>query len=152
MKKLYLDLCVYNRPFDDQRQRRIALETNLFIYLLGQIEEGIYDLFTSSVLEYENQKNPYPERKGKILTYLSLARRKITLTSSIVERAKFLESLGVRPIDALHIASAEEARVEYFITCDDSLLEKIKNLHSPIKVKVIGLLEFIGRDYLAEHL
>ena len=33
MAKLYLDLCVYNRPFDDQKQTRIALETNAFVYL-----------------------------------------------------------------------------------------------------------------------
>ena len=38
--KLYLDLCVYNRAFDDQHQGRIALETNAFIYILEKVEKG----------------------------------------------------------------------------------------------------------------
>jgi len=41
--KLYLDLCVYNRPFDYQGQERIALETGAFIYLVEQIEKGNVD-------------------------------------------------------------------------------------------------------------
>lgn len=39
--KLYLDLCVYNRPFDFQGQERVALETSAFIYLLEKIENSI---------------------------------------------------------------------------------------------------------------
>jgi len=39
--KLYLDLCVYNRPFDYQGQERVALETSAFIYLLEKVEKGI---------------------------------------------------------------------------------------------------------------
>ena len=29
--KVYLDNCTYNRPFDDQSQIRISLETEIFI-------------------------------------------------------------------------------------------------------------------------
>ena len=42
--KLYLDLCVYNRPFDYQGQERIALETSAFIYILEMIERGAYNV------------------------------------------------------------------------------------------------------------
>lgn len=37
---LYLDLCVYDRPFDNQHQERIALETSAFIYILEKLEKG----------------------------------------------------------------------------------------------------------------
>jgi len=30
--RLYLDMCVYNRPFDDQSQPRIMLETQFLYY------------------------------------------------------------------------------------------------------------------------
>lgn len=146
MKKIYLDLCVYNRPFDDQRDSRIALETNIFIYLLERIENGIYSVVNSSVLQYENRQNPFLERKEKILTYLSLAKENLSLDSSILERAKILEKLGLKPIDALHLATAEKAKVDYFITCDDSLAEKARNLHEEIKVRVITLTEFIAEE------
>ena len=32
--KVYFDLCVYNRPFDDQGQPRIVVETVEFMFLL----------------------------------------------------------------------------------------------------------------------
>ena len=48
--RIYLDLCVYKRPFDYQGQERIALETNMFIYLLERIEAGIYRLVVSQQL------------------------------------------------------------------------------------------------------
>ena len=59
--KVYLDLCVYNRPFDYQGQTRIALESNAFIYVLEEIEGGSYDLVVSEALMYENSKNPDEE-------------------------------------------------------------------------------------------
>ena len=42
-KRIYLDNCVYNRPFDDQSQRRIFLETIAFITLLELVEKGYGD-------------------------------------------------------------------------------------------------------------
>ncbi|TVM00417.1 MAG: hypothetical protein CV087_13690 [Candidatus Brocadia sp. WS118] len=56
--KLYLDLCVYNRPFDYQRYERVALETSIFTYILEKIETGAYILVVSDALAYENNKNP----------------------------------------------------------------------------------------------
>lgn len=56
--KLYLDLCVLNRPFDFQGQERISLETSIFIYILEKIERGIHELVISDAVLYENEKNP----------------------------------------------------------------------------------------------
>lgn len=146
MKRIYFDLCVYNRPFDDQRDSRIALETNIFVYLLEQIENGIYVTVSSSVLEYENRQNPFPERREKISTYLSLAKESLSPDIFILERAKILEKLGFQAIDALHLATSEKGKVDYFVTCDDSLAEKAKNLQKQIKVKVVTLVEFISEE------
>ena len=64
--RLYLDMCVYNRPFDDQGQPRIMLESRIFIMLLSMISEGRFDLINSFALEYENSKNPNIENILKI--------------------------------------------------------------------------------------
>ncbi len=37
-------MCVYNRPFDDQSQPRIMIETQIFITLLSMISGGRFDL------------------------------------------------------------------------------------------------------------
>ena len=36
MTKIYLDNCVLNRPFDDQSQERIRLETEAIVLLLSR--------------------------------------------------------------------------------------------------------------------
>ena len=56
--KVYLDTSVYNRPFDDQTQPRIWLETLAFALILQMVEAESIQLITSSVLEYENSRNP----------------------------------------------------------------------------------------------
>jgi len=45
---------------------------------------------------------------------------------SIYKRAEALETYGFKAIDALHVACAESAGVDYFLTCDDRLLKKQK--------------------------
>ena len=69
MMKLYLDLCVYNRPFDNQHQERIALETSAFIYILEKVEKGEYELIVSEALVYENSKNPNELRRSRLTSY-----------------------------------------------------------------------------------
>ncbi|MGF1519096.1 MAG: PIN domain-containing protein, partial [Nodosilinea sp.] len=38
--KIYLDTSIYNRPFDDQRQPKVFLETQAVILILQMVEAG----------------------------------------------------------------------------------------------------------------
>jgi len=144
--KLYLDLCVYNRPFDYQGQERVALETGAFIYLIDQIEKGRYSLVCSEALVYENSKNPDNMRRERISSYFDLAQEFIALEESDFERAKVLRTMGFSDMDALHIASAEKGGIDFFITCDDWIVNLYKrNVHN-VKVEVINLLEFVTKE------
>lgn len=58
MKKIYLDTSAYNRPFDDQTQPKIFLETQAIVIIFQMIETKMVELMGSSVLEYENSRNP----------------------------------------------------------------------------------------------
>ncbi len=62
-------MCVYNRPFDDQSQPRIMIETQIFIMMLVMVSGGRFDLINSFALEYENSKNPNIENMLKISSY-----------------------------------------------------------------------------------
>ena len=53
--KIYLDNCCYNRPFDDQTQMKIHLETQAKLYIQAKIKEGAYDLVWSYILDYEKR-------------------------------------------------------------------------------------------------
>ena len=52
--KLYLDLCCLNRPFDDQSQARVAMESQAVVLILEKIDRGEHDLCNSAALVVEN--------------------------------------------------------------------------------------------------
>jgi hypothetical protein len=61
--KLYVDNCCFNRPFDDQSQLRIRLESEAKLKIQEEIRAGNFQLAWSYILDYENSKNPFKERK-----------------------------------------------------------------------------------------
>ena len=52
--RLYLDNCCFNRPYDNQEQLKIYLETQAKLAIQEQIITGKYELIWSYILEYEN--------------------------------------------------------------------------------------------------
>ena len=144
--KIYFDLCVYNRPFDDQHQPRIVIESLEFVLLLSRVVLGEITTINSFILEFENSKNPYIYRRSKITDILKLASEHIDYDPTLGNRAKKLEAMGIMPIDALHIACAERAKADFFITCDDLLSRKGKSKKDKIGVEILTLIEFFTRE------
>ncbi|MHB8327858.1 MAG: PIN domain-containing protein [bacterium] len=143
---LYLDLCVYNRPFDYQGQERIALETGAFIYILEKIEKRFYSLVISEALIYENTKNPDEDKKDRIFSYFGLASEIIKVDNLDIIRAKVLKDLGFSDIDALHIALAEKGNINYFVTCDDGILKLYNKNKNMIKINIISVIELVNKE------
>jgi predicted nucleic acid-binding protein len=50
----------------------------------------------------------------------------IYIDDIIEQRARLFVEAGIKPLDALHLASAEAAEVEYLCTCDDRSLRKAR--------------------------
>jgi hypothetical protein len=71
--KIYLDNCCFNRPFDDQSQIRIRIETEAKLNIQENIRSGKFQLVWSYLLDYENNKNPYSERKAQIVRWKKYA-------------------------------------------------------------------------------
>jgi len=121
---LYLDNSVLNRPFDDQRQPRIWLETLSFSLVLTLIEAGEGKLIHSPIHDLENGRNPFSLRRQWIEKCLRLAEASVTLNDAIKSRALTLDQAGIKALDALHLACAEAAGAERFLTCDDRLIRR----------------------------
>lgn len=101
------------------------------ILILQMVEAKILELVSSSVLEYENSRNPFIINQQSMERYLQLASLRVLVDENIRIRGKQLEQQGIKPIDALHVACAESSQSNYFITSDKrlinlSLYEKIK--------------------------
>ncbi|WP_238846224.1 PIN domain-containing protein [Nostoc edaphicum] len=110
MTRVYLDTSIYNRPFDDQTQPKIFLETQAVILILQIVEAKLIELVSSSVLEYENSRNPFPVNQQSMEQYLQIATLRVLLDENIRVRAKQLEQQGIKAIDALHVACAEASQ------------------------------------------
>lgn len=121
---LYLDNSVLNRPFDDQRQPRIWLETLAFSLVLTLLEAGEAKSIRSPMHDLENSRNPFALRRQWVEKCLRLATQRIPLDDGIKARALALEQSGLKPLDALHLSCAEAAGVDHFLTCDDRLLRR----------------------------
>jgi predicted nucleic acid-binding protein len=137
--RLYLDTSAYNRPFDDQSQVKIFLETQAVLLILQLIQNHQVELVSSNVLEYENSRNSDLERAKSVDVYLSLATFRQIATESIRQRAQGLETTGIKAIDALHVACAEATQSDYLITCDQRLINRCKTLN----LRVINPADFI---------
>ena len=125
-KRVYLDTCVYNRPFDDQTQPRVWLETLAFSVILQMIEDGSVALITSTVVSYENSLYPDNVARVWVTRCLALAQENQLINAQIRRRAETLEREGLKALDALHIACAEAANCDTFITCDDRLVKRYR--------------------------
>jgi predicted nucleic acid-binding protein len=129
MIALYLDMNIYNRPFDDQSQMRIRLETTAALMIFALAEQRQVSVKWSFVLEYENSQNPFSERKGFVKHLAYICSETIEPDPSIREMARCLtEEYGVRGRDALHIACAAYAGCDYLVTCDDRLVRQGQRL------------------------
>jgi hypothetical protein len=54
--------CSFNRPFDDQTQMKIRLETEAKLFIQNVILNGEVELVWSYILDFENSANPYEQR------------------------------------------------------------------------------------------
>ena len=131
--KIYLDNCCFNRPFDDQSQIRIRIETEAKLNIQQDIRSGKIQLVWSYVLDYENSKNPFAYRKSQIANWKKYALEDIEEDIELIKQAITLNQLGLQKIDSLHIACAIRANCDYFLTTDDKILNK-SNIISIIRI------------------
>lgn len=140
--KVYLDNCCYNRPFDDQTQERIHLESEavLSILKMGQINK--YEIVGSNVLELEMERMHDEDKKQKVKELYEVIDTSILYTDKIRERSKeIMQQSNIRTFDSLHIASAEAAETDVMLTTDDKLVKMAAKLE--LHVAVMNPLRFV---------
>jgi predicted nucleic acid-binding protein len=124
--KIYLDNCCFNRPYDDQRQMRIFLETQAKLHIQQLIVQKKLKFVCSFILRYENNENPDISNRDSIAQFFLNASEYVGNENieNILRTAKELMNQGIKMKDAAHLACAINAGCDYFITTDDSLIKK----------------------------
>ena len=142
--RVYLDACCLNRPFDDQTQDRIHLETEAIILILNRLEKlPNWEWIGSEVLDFEINQTPDPERRHQVKLLINDVRYSVIVNQKEIERAKQLETMGFHSYDALHIACAESSNVDILLTTDDQLLNKANKLSEQLNIRVENPLTWL---------
>ena len=102
--RVYLDNCCYNRPFDEQAQLRVVLETLAKLNIQQQMRDGVLEYVWSSVLDFEISKSRFLDRSLQIMPWAKGAVINVQIDDSIRFRAKEFEANGLKAMDALHVA------------------------------------------------
>ena len=132
--RLYIDLGCYNRPFDDQTQERIRLETEAVLSVLTRVVEGKETLLWSWVMSFENDKHPRPDRRDEIAVWQAQAERTVELSGGLQERAREFEQQGIPALDAVHLAAAEIGGADVVLICDDVMVRRAARLGLSLRV------------------
>jgi len=138
--KIYLDNSCFNRPFDDQKQLRIKLETEAKLNIQERIFQKEIELTWSYILDFENEANPFEQRKLAIKGWKNYASVDTDETKEIIEKAERFHQMGFKSKDSIHLACAISMRCEYFLTTDDEVIKKASGIK---EIKVTDPISFI---------
>ena len=124
--RVNLDNCCYNRPFDDQTQLKVRLETEAKLFVQQLMRTGAVEYVWSDMLDKEALDNPFPMQRVKIMAWKSGAKIDVEITPEIVIDATALVNIGLGNADAIHLACASAVDCDWFLTTDIGILKKVR--------------------------
>jgi len=129
---VYLDVCALCRPFDDQSQIRIRLETDAVQLIISHVRAANLALIVSPAHDVEIAAIDNPaEREHWQLMLRQIGTRVPFDFSQARQRAEVLVQQKLGAADAAHLAFAEQAGAD-FVTCDDHLLRRCRRIQPGI--------------------
>ncbi|CAN2047463.1 PIN domain-containing protein [Candidatus Magnetomoraceae bacterium gMMP-1] len=145
--RIYFDTCCLNRPFDDQTQNRIHLESEAIIMIMNKLYKSEWKWIGSQVLEIEIENIPHIEKRLYLSKLLNFIHELLIIQNKDVERGKQIEKIGFKPFDAMHIACAERGNVDIFLTTDDKLFKLADKSKNILNIKVSNPLKWLMEGY-----
>ncbi len=142
--RIYLDNCCFNRPFDDQSQLRILLESEAKLRIQENIRSGTFELVWSYILDYENSNNPFRERREQIIKWRTYSNEDIEESEDVLNIATMIVKHGIKKMDSLHLACAIKANTDYFLTTDDRVIKKAIHIQNIQIVDPIGFIKEVS--------
>ena len=132
--KIYMDACCLNRPFDDLSQNRVYLEAEAVLSIISDCESGKSSLISSGIIDYELSRITDTEKAAQIYDIYSNATIRVELTENAEKRAAYFREKGIKLYDSLHLALAEQAQADVFLSTDDKLIKLANKLEVETKV------------------
>ena len=141
--RVYLDNCCYNRPFDQQTDLRIHLETVAKVRVQALMKRGAVEYAWSDALDYELGQSPNFQEPDMIAPWKANAVEMVSVDDVLICRGEEIERYGVKAMDAIHIACAEAASCDWFLTTDTGITKKLRTLG---KMRIANPVAFVVED------
>ena len=143
-KLIYLDNCCFNRPYDDQTQPKVAIETLAKLHIQDLVLKKELDIVWSFILKFENSQNIFESKRAAIAQWEKVSVRFVEKSDSITVLVRQIAAVGIKPADSLHIACAITAQCNYFISVDNRVLKYQDN-----RIIICNPVDFINKE--SEH-
>jgi len=147
--RIYLDVSGLNRPFDDQMQARIRLESEAVVLILERCDRGQWTHVNSQMSVIEISAIRDDVRRQRVTQLLP--EHIIPLTDDEYRRVERLMVDGFEAADAMHVAAAEAAHADVLLTCDDRLLRRCQKLGDQLRVTAANPKSWLEEQADASH-
>ncbi len=142
--RIYLDTCCLMRPFDDQSFPRVRLEAMAVSDLLEYMREtDRIQWIAGRAVRLEVAACRFNDRREKVQEWLLDVAEWHAYSSTAAELASRLAANGIGDWDARHIATAETAGCDWFLTTDATLIKRSWKVLPKLSVRIANPLEFI---------
>ncbi|MDR2591902.1 MAG: PIN domain-containing protein [Chitinispirillales bacterium] len=139
---VYIDNCCNSRLFDGDPSPKVNAQADKIRLIINNRKKDGYIVIGSFVGEAEISKIPDDEkRRAAEQSYKESIDDNIQYSPQIIVRARKLESMGLKPMDARHLAAAEAAGADFLLTTDEKFIKRCAK-NNLTAVKVIDPLDF----------
>jgi len=144
-----MDVNVFCRPFDDRTQLRIAQEASAFVTILFEVLAGSVTCIGSDILDIEINNTPDEVKRERLHNLTGYCSEIAIMDEALRNLGSELEGRArLKPRDALHIASAAKGLADYFLTCDDKIVKRAKDIQSflasrGMKMQILNPVDFL---------
>jgi predicted nucleic acid-binding protein len=135
--RVYLDTCAIQRPLDDKKHAKVINESEAILKVMAAIQDSKVELAVSDVLIYETSLAVHPARRQLSEALLELGSISVKISPETTARSHYFALYEIKPMDALHLASAEAADCEFFCTCDERFLRRAREI-ADLQVAVVS--------------
>jgi predicted nucleic acid-binding protein len=147
--KIYLDNCCFNRPYDDQTQEKVHLESEAVLGIIKRFKQLDFEIIGSAALDLEISKISDSYKRAKVrFFYERTITKKAKYNQATLERVKELQELSaIRVLDRFHLAFAENY-ADMLLTTDLRFEKACSKLGLEIRVinPIVYFMEVMAND------
>ncbi len=142
---VYFDTCALNRLTDDLSQPRVRREAEAVAHILDLSSTGVVRWIASTALRDEIERNTDLIRRLDALSLISSAATLVEPNPETNQLALEFALQGLSSYDAIHLALAQQAGVDWLISTDDRFIRRAQGRLHLLHPQLINPVDWLQR-------